>query len=375
MLPFPHIWPVHDASSITADIIRELLDVFMMPVLFFIAGYFALPSLKKNGMREFLNDKIKRLLIPWILAVLVFFPIILYGQTDQSIRPFWNYWLWYLGSFETGLSFLSQTQPNQAVYWFISLLFAFFAAFALVYAIINRLRNTSTHPSVPESISNKSVTIKLLLFGTLTFIVYFISLLFFPDTSWFTLGIFLQFQPTKLILFIGYFMLGIYARSQRWFASGKPLGSSSYLWGMICAILIIAYLVVGQPVFTNPAGTPYLPVELLLAFAFVRSFLLLSLLVVFVSAGVQYWNRSTSFDRQLSDTSYNIYLTHFWIIVTIQEALVAWIGGPVMAKFVIVLLAALVLSFAISKWLIGRYPRAFAMVFILLLMFCLVARP
>src|SRR3990172_284341 len=45
----PH-WAVHDTNTFAADIIRELLDVFMMPVLFFAAGYFALPSLEKKGL-------------------------------------------------------------------------------------------------------------------------------------------------------------------------------------------------------------------------------------------------------------------------------------------------------------------------------------
>lgn len=67
-------------------------------------------------------------------------------------------------------------------------------------------------------------------------------------------------------------------------------------------------------------------------------------------------------------------MIHFWIIVAIQEALVVWVGGPVMAKFGIVLLMALILSFAISKWVIGRYPRAFAIALAALFVFCLVAR-
>jgi uncharacterized membrane protein YcfT len=36
----PH-WVVHDTTFGAADIIRELFDVFMMPLLFFIAGFFA----------------------------------------------------------------------------------------------------------------------------------------------------------------------------------------------------------------------------------------------------------------------------------------------------------------------------------------------
>src|SRR5512144_3116961 len=55
----PH-FPYHDTTFVAADIIRELLDVFMMPVLFFVAGYFALASLEKKGVGEFLKDKGKR---------------------------------------------------------------------------------------------------------------------------------------------------------------------------------------------------------------------------------------------------------------------------------------------------------------------------
>jgi glucan biosynthesis protein C len=100
----PH-WVVHDTSSLTADIIRELLDVFMMPVLFFIAGYFALASLQKKGAGEFLKEKMKRLLIPWALAVLIFLPLVIYDQPINPVRPFWKYWLWYLSSFEIRLRF------------------------------------------------------------------------------------------------------------------------------------------------------------------------------------------------------------------------------------------------------------------------------
>jgi len=53
----PH-WLVHDSTSLAADFIRELFDVFMMPLLFFIAGFFAPLSLEKKGTFEFLKDKV-----------------------------------------------------------------------------------------------------------------------------------------------------------------------------------------------------------------------------------------------------------------------------------------------------------------------------
>ena len=144
----PH-WTVHDTNTLAADIIRELLDVFMMPVLFFAAGYFALASLKKKGLWGFLKDKVKRLFVPWALAVLIILPLAIYDQPVKPIRPFWKYWLSYLGSFEARLRFTQAPvgPTTQAVYWFISLLFAFFLLFALIYAVARRWRG-GDHPAV-----------------------------------------------------------------------------------------------------------------------------------------------------------------------------------------------------------------------------------
>ena len=44
----PH-WLVNDANSIFFDYLLVILGVFLMPVLFFIAGYFTLPSLQKRA--------------------------------------------------------------------------------------------------------------------------------------------------------------------------------------------------------------------------------------------------------------------------------------------------------------------------------------
>ena len=137
----PH-WIVHDTNSFAADIIRELFDVFMMPVLFFVAGYFAPASLEKKGAWGFLKDKVKRLLIPWALAVLIFLPLAIYDQPIKPVRPFWKYWLWYLSSFEVRLRFTQAPEgpTTQAIYWFISLLFTFFLLFALVFVLTRRWR-------------------------------------------------------------------------------------------------------------------------------------------------------------------------------------------------------------------------------------------
>jgi glucan biosynthesis protein C len=371
----PH-WTVHDTSMFAADIVRELFDVFMMPILFFAAGYFTLPSLAKKGVREFLKDKVKRILIPWALAVLIVAPLAFYDQSVKPVQPFWKYWLWYLGQFEIRLRY-TQTPvgaTTQMIYWFLSLLFAFFLITALVYALARKWRGTGIQPVAHKVKSGNSILIALVTFGLLMSSAYFVLLLLIPDSSWFTLHMFLEFQVTRLVPYAGAFAFGIFAQSRGWFSDGKPLGSLT-LWGIVSVLLAVAYLAFGQPVFADTAGTTVLSAGYLLAFALLRSFLLLSLLVVFVSFGLRYWNHANKLDQQLAATSYNIYLVHIFIVIALQSALLEWTGGLVPIKIAIVFLIALALSFAISRWILARHSRAFAIFILGLFVFCLVFRP
>ncbi len=370
----PH-WVVHDTVSLAADVMRELFDVFMMPVLFFVAGFFAPVSLEKKGPWEFFKDKVKRLLIPWALAVLIVLPLALYDQPIKHLRPFWRYWLWYLGSFEVRLrsTQVPAGPTTQAVYWFISLLFAFFLLFVVVHKLTHGKQGGLIPPAKGQSRSGKLVVTQLVIFGLLISAGYFSLLLYFPDSSWFTLHAFLEFQVTRLVPFAGSFAFGVYAQSRGWFTDGKPLGSVA-LWGLISCLLAVTYLLVGRPIFTDLGGTANLPAAFLLVFAFLRSFLFLSVLVALVSFGARHWNHSSGLDRQLSATSYDIYLTHFWFVVAIQTALLEWAGGPVPGKVAIVFMAGLGLSYAISRWFLARHSRALAMILLGLFIFCLAVR-
>jgi fucose 4-O-acetylase-like acetyltransferase len=71
-------WAVNDTNSIFFDYLLGILDVFLMPTLFFIAGYFAIPSLEQKGKWLFIKSKFKRLGIPWLLGIVLLVPIINY---------------------------------------------------------------------------------------------------------------------------------------------------------------------------------------------------------------------------------------------------------------------------------------------------------
>jgi glucan biosynthesis protein C len=86
-------WPYHDPNPTeVVDLLLMILDVFMMSILFFIAGYFALPSLRKKGGRRFLGDRFKRLGIPWLVVTILVLPVLDYihyytQSISRGFRP------------------------------------------------------------------------------------------------------------------------------------------------------------------------------------------------------------------------------------------------------------------------------------------------
>ena len=69
-----------------------------MSVLFFVAGYFALPSLIHRGTTGFVRGKLYRLGIPYLLCVFFLAPLMPYmGFYSQSFAglstdSYWNFW-------------------------------------------------------------------------------------------------------------------------------------------------------------------------------------------------------------------------------------------------------------------------------------------
>ncbi|MFO7604828.1 MAG: acyltransferase family protein [Desulfurivibrionaceae bacterium] len=153
-------WYVRDpdpASTQFFDLFRLLPDIIMMPALFFLAGFFALPSLRKKGLGRFLGSKAVRLLGPWLVCVTLVVPVIHYiyhlARADPVYQKgFFYYWALFLGDARRfHLGFIhSMDQFNLNYAWFISLLFFFFLFFGLGHAIKGKLSaGRKTDPKGP----------------------------------------------------------------------------------------------------------------------------------------------------------------------------------------------------------------------------------
>ena len=78
IVPWWYVRDLEVKSGLFFDVILIVIDVFAMPILFFIAGYFMLSSLQKRGAVLFIKNKFKRLGIPWLLGVTLAGPVFVY---------------------------------------------------------------------------------------------------------------------------------------------------------------------------------------------------------------------------------------------------------------------------------------------------------
>jgi len=186
--PMVGFWPFRDANPTEfLDILMIPLDVFMMPILFSIAGYFALPSLRRRGGWDFLKGKLKRLGIPWLMITILVLPVLdyihYYAQSVDSglpARSYATHWLLSMrkiAEFRVGRmdmsEYLNMTEHfYQRYMWFLSLLFLFFVVFWLLHEAQRRWARASGRSVREQTASNTSVYVTLLLVGLLTILLF-----------------------------------------------------------------------------------------------------------------------------------------------------------------------------------------------------------
>ena len=158
-------WSVQNGTSIVAIGIRELVDVFIMPLFFFLAGYFTLSSLRKKGSWGFFKSKFWELGFAWIVIVILVLPfswwIVNRHTATGNYLTTWFTWIQSIGQTRLGV-FETPAQSVHLHFWFISLLFAFFIAFLLIYKIVGNnfaVKHFSVAETAASEQKNRSGTI------------------------------------------------------------------------------------------------------------------------------------------------------------------------------------------------------------------------
>lgn len=328
----PTWWYVLDPHNSEAFALMVLLiDVPIMPILFFLSGYFAVPSLQKRGVKGFLKEKFIHIGIPWIFGALFLAPLITYMIYFSRHIPmsFWQFW---------ATDFWGPLY-EQSVYWFLGILMALFLGLGFAYTRSERLRASVQQIVMP---TRKPFVI----FAAIVIAISLSINLFFNIDNWSHIYLFV-FQPVRVPLYIGYFILGLYAERHGWFMK-DGFNPELRPWAGTCFLTGLWYLGCRWT-----PGTPSLPLVAITNVLF-NVFCLSSLI-----AGVMFFeqkvNQPSGVWAMLAANSYGIYYLHPLVLFPLAYLLVG-VPLPLLFKALTLIVVTTLLVWAVSALLVKRLP-------------------
>lgn len=335
MISPPEWWYVIEPkNNLVFSILVLLLDVPNMQILFFIAGFFAYDSLEKYGTFRFLKQKFMRIGLPWLFGVFFLAPISAYltTVTRGNAKPFLEFWLFDFW----GSAF------QQSSYWFLGMLLLLFLLFAFIINI------KASWPQM-ERQDVKPSWMFLIKFLTAMSLWTFLSSIFFPPDSWLSSLKVFVFQPTRLLLYFGYFGLGIYADRKGWLRE-KGYQPSLIQWLPISLVSASAYLAFH---LFWVGGNFWL--QLVLHAVLFNLFCLSGLIASLAVFRWIFFDRPHPLWSSLSRNSFAIYYVHPLILYT-AAYLMLFVNISIFIEAALLIVFTIIVSWAFSALILTRSP-------------------
>jgi glucan biosynthesis protein C len=331
-------WYVVDTQkSLFFDVFIMSAFAFMMPVMFFVAGYFGIRSLARKGQLSFWRDKLYRIVIPWALGVVILAPAI--GYLHSVSRHLYPSYLGYWAHYFFGEEYQSHGQVH---FYFLGMLTLYYVALSVVYGIHKPMGNASNKPIRASSRS-------FILFGLATGVIFFGGNLFIDEGIWVKIGIF-DVPATRFIPYMCYFFLGVFAHKQQWFT---PSGYRPKLkgWAPMCVVSFV--------LLTTFLDKKLLPGKIGMA---CYAFSYFSFCITAVFSLFAFFQKRIGFTSRLlgslAANSYAIYFIHYFLMLLIILALrgLQWnvFGKWLLAGVLSVTVGYLVSRYALSRTLLFR---------------------
>ena len=319
-------WIVDDPDTITwVGIMGIVFDVFIMPTMFFIAGYLTPISLKKKTGWGFLKSKFKRLMIPWVIAVLTLIPLykVIFLYSRGLPQENWS-------------TYFHVTNPNsQNWLWFLPVLFCF----DLLYLLFSKL-----NLRFPK-LTFKTALLLSFLFG---FICSFFMGSLFGFRSW-TLTPLIDFENERIFLYFFSFLLGALAFQKNIFAEKSRkktlyIVASSIAWVPVTAHIFVRLV----PFFSTTEFVVTPGYRLLWHFSFYLS--LLCMMYLMIESFRRYVNRTGKIWNELALNSYGVYIIHV-ILIGVFGTILLYLNWPALVKYLLLIL----LTYLGSNLLVSFY--------------------
>ena len=312
-------WIVSDPStSDLPGIMFLILNIFVIAAIFFISGFFTPLSLKNKTAWGFLKSKFRRLMIPWIVAVLTLIPLykVIFLYSRNLPQESWmTYFHW-------------NSIWSQNWLWFLPVLFML----DVLYLCISRLH-----------INLARITFKMAVLAVfLVCFMYSFLMDYFNLHGW-TKSVLIDFQNERILIYFMVFLLGAHCHKLKIFASewkSKKLDTVIHSTGWIPINLYIFLLI-----YSLVKPVDYLISEiadkLVLRLNFTLS--LAYLLYAMITTFRKYMNKKLMIMMELNKNSYGVYIIHVIIMGSIASSMLS-AAIPSLIKFLLLTVSTFVMS-------------------------------
>ncbi|HVN52908.1 MAG TPA: acyltransferase family protein [Anaerolineaceae bacterium] len=311
----------------------------LMPILFFIAGYFTLPSLLKRSPGEFLRDKLARLGIPYVIGVVILSPVMvgLVYYANGGTLPL----------MQALFQFVPPHFVGQYHFWFLGVLLLYFA---LVILVSVRLPEAlSFARSLPNRPSARFWAVGIGITWVACFAVNLVS----KYSVWTSLYV-LQFQSVKFPLYNAFFLLGMVAYQKGWFQGGYQ--PRLFPWAGIYLVTLVFML--GMVSVNGGEPVTVLGKALMNLTACVET---LAALMTYLALFQSLQKHVRPFWMKLSSLSYSAYLIHLTVLFIVLS-FTRDLAVPLFFKYLLqVMVTELIVwgsAYGIQKVAIWRSPGA-----------------
>lgn len=322
----------NEITSPTLNLFVGFIDIWFMPLFFFIAGAAAKYSLDTRSPKQYCLERFKRLFLPFIFGILFLIPPISYfGFINHYKNINLSYYQYYSSffnfSYENVTGFTGGFSP--AHLWFILYLFCFSLITLPVFQYLQTRNNQQVITNLAKYLSRNPRTIFLciilLTLARMTVIAYY--------------------NP---VYFIIYFVIGYLFLLDKEF---EKIIDKNSLTALIVALTITLFYLYSRNDFF----------PLIWGFSFINILdqLLLSLntlcwVIVILNFARKYLNQNNLLLVYFNQASYPIYIIHMTFIVPIGFYVVQW-ETSLMLKFLCIILTSTISILLVYNFLIKRF--------------------
>jgi len=332
---------VNSRKTILADIIAGSLDIMLMSILFFIAGYFTLPSYQKCPDYRFLLKKARNLMVPWLIGMLLLNPFLVnvihskMGNGGNNFKKTLSYYQNFIQWPEKVLQNRVDSPLffSQYHFWFLSLLFFFFCGFYLMQKLFGK-----TEIRIERATSKRTVLTAFLSLTLISSLGYFLIFEFIKD-QWFVVSL-LQIQLSRLLPYICFFYFGIWSYKRNWI-NRISLMKRPFLHLISLIGSILVYLALYDRMRdVQDYGIQYM--YSLFRYAICSWSLLISLRI-----GQKYFNRKTTINHLIAQNSFGVYVIHLNVSIFVTMMFVKINGIVPELKILIIFFLSTAISYGL----------------------------